>query len=355
MHIGDIIDTFREVVTPLRFDWLQVEVSAICNAACAYCVLTCYKGQWGGDLMDMQTFTRLRPSFAKADMVFLQGWGEPLLHPQFWDMVREVKSAGARVGFTTNGTPLVDKHINKLFEERVDIMGTSLGGATAATHEKFRQGCDFARIDKALKKIKKTKHERQVEGPSVHLAFMLLRSNWQELNRLPALANEWGVSQVVVNNLSFIGTTAMQDESLLLQPELWPEVSAALESAKKAAADQGIALHYYLPHMTEPCATCTENVQKACFISYRGDVSPCVMTNISLQPGKKAEYWFQGKTYPVENYVFGNIGERSLSEIWKSAKACRFRAAFKARLAMEHPGTQRLPTPCRHCYKLMEQ
>ena len=354
MQIGDM-DAVYEVVAPLRFDWIQVEVSATCNASCAYCVLTCYKGQWGGGLMDMQTFEQLRPSFALADMVFLQGWGEPLLNPKFWNMVREVKSAGAKVGFTTNGAPLVDKHINNLFEEQVDIMGISLAGATAATHEKFRQGCDCARIDKALRKIKKKKQDLQVDGPNIHLAFMLLRSNWQELNRLPALAAEWGVSQVVINNLSFIGTKAMQDESLLLQPELWPEVSTLLDNAKKEAADQGIMFHYYQPHMEEPCAICTENVQKACFISYRGDVSPCVMTNISLRPGETAEYWFQDRTYPVENYVFGNISEQSLPDIWKSTKARQFRMAFEERLTMEHPGTRQLPTPCRRCYKLMEQ
>jgi MoaA/NifB/PqqE/SkfB family radical SAM enzyme len=354
MQIGDV-EAVWEAVTPLHFDWIQVEVSAVCNASCAYCVLTCYKGQWGGDLMDMQMFEQLRPSFALADMVYLQGWGEPLLHPQFWEMVRAVKSAGTKIGFTTNGVPLVDKHINKLFEERVDIMGISLGGATAATHEKFRQGCDFTRIDKALRKIKQMKHKLQAEGPSVHLAFMLLRSNWRELNRLPALAVEWGVSQVVINNLSFIGMAAMQDESLLLQPQLWPEVSAAVESAKNEAERQGVMLHYYRPHMEEPCAICTENVLNACFISYRGDVSPCVMTNISLRHGETAEYWFQNKPYPVENYVFGNIGERSLPDIWKDVKARRFRVAFEERLTEEHPGTRQLPAPCRRCYKLMEQ
>ncbi|MEJ2406635.1 MAG: radical SAM/SPASM domain-containing protein [Candidatus Thiodiazotropha sp.] len=266
-----------------------------------------------------------------------------------------MKSAGAKVGFTTNGVPLVDKHINNLFEEQVDIMGISLAGTTTATHEKFRHGCDFARIDKALRKIKKMTRELQVEGPSVHLAFMLLRSNWQELSQLPTLAAEWGASQVVINNLSFIGTAAMQNESLLLQPELWPEVSAALESAKREAEQQDIVLHYYRPHMEEPCAICTENVINACFISYLGDVSPCVMTNISLRPRETAEFWFQNKTYPVENYVFGNIGERSLADIWEDVKASEFRAAFEKRLTMEHPGTHQLPDPCRRCYKLMEQ
>ena len=354
MSINDL-EAIWDVVTPLRFDWIQVEVSAVCNASCAYCVLTCYKDQWSGDLMDMQTFEALIPNFALTDLVFLQGWGEPLLNPQFWDMVRAVKSAGAKVGFTTNGMPLTDKNLSRLFEEQVDILGISLAGSTATTHEIFRKGCDFARIDKALKNLKHMKHELQVAGPSLHVAFMLLKSNWQELHQLPALAGEWGISQIVVNNLSFIGNAAMQEESLLLQPELWPEVNVALESAKKDAESQGINLHYYRPHLEEPCTICTENVLKACFVSYRGDVSPCVMTNISLQPGETVEYWFQNKTYQVENYVFGNINEHSLPEIWKNKKAHEFRGAFEQRLSMEHPGAHQLPTPCRHCYKLLEQ
>jgi MoaA/NifB/PqqE/SkfB family radical SAM enzyme len=352
---GSDIEAVWEAITPLHLDWIQVEVSAVCNATCAYCVLTCYKKQWAGDLMDMQTFERLRPSFPLADMIYLQGWGEPLLHPQFWEMVRQVKSAGAKVGFTTNGVPLTDKNINNLFEERVDIMGVSLAGATASTHERFRQGCDFARIDKALTKINKTKQHQTAEGPSVNLAFILLRSNWREVERLPALAAQWGVSQIVINNLSFIGSAKMRDESLLLQPELWPAVRDTLESAKQEAADHGILLHYYRPHMEQPCAICTENVFKACFVSYRGDVSPCVMTNISLKPGSAAEYWFQNKIYPVENYIFGNINEQSLPDIWKNSKARQFRAAFEERTTMDHPGTHQLPEPCRRCYKLLEQ
>jgi len=70
---------------------------------------------------------------------------------------------------------------------------------------------------------------------------------------------------------------------------------------------------------------------------------------------KTVEYWFQDRTSPVENYLFGNINEQSLPDIWKSTKARQFRAAFEERLVIEHPGTRQLPAPCRRCYKLMEQ
>lgn len=54
----------------------------------------------------MQTFDSLTPAFSLTDLVFLQGWGEPLLHPRFWDMVHRVKRAGCWVGFTTNAMAL---------------------------------------------------------------------------------------------------------------------------------------------------------------------------------------------------------------------------------------------------------
>lgn len=46
------IEEMLEVLTRPRFDWLQLEVAGVCNAACAYCALTCYKGVHEGGLGD---------------------------------------------------------------------------------------------------------------------------------------------------------------------------------------------------------------------------------------------------------------------------------------------------------------
>lgn len=353
MAISDL-EGIWSAVSPFRFDWIQVEVSAACNASCAYCVLSCYKGDWAGGLMDMETFDRIEPSFPQTDLVFLQGWGEPLLHPHFWEMARRAKASGARVGFTTNGTLLDKENLSRLLEVKVDIMGISLAGATAATNERFRKGCDLAAIDAALRKLNKMKRDRQRKAPSVHLAFMLLQSNWRELERLPGLAAEWGADQVVVNNLNFIASQAMEEESLFLHPELWPRIMTTLEKVKEEAREMGIELHYYRPNAKEPSALCTENITKACFISYRGDVSPCVLSNISTKKGRPVEYYFQNRAYPLEKFLFGNINEQPLAEIWNFQKAREFRSAFEKRLGVERPGMTDLPEPCRRCYKLFE-
>ena len=104
----------------------------------------------------------------------------------------------------------------------------------------------------------------------------------------------------------------------------------------------------------DPLAICTENVHKACFVSHRGEVSPCVLTGISVKEDEPVEYYFQSRTYPVEKFLFGNVNTQSLSEIWNSEKAREFRSRFEKRLAAEHPGMNDLPAPCRRCYKLFE-
>lgn len=349
------LETILEMVTPIRFDWIQVEVSADCNAACIYCPRNCYQDNWDGGLMTMRTFERLAPNFRWADLVFLQGWGEPLLHPHLWNMVRKVKSSGAKVGFTTSATSLADNHIEHLLEGDVDIVGVSLAGTSPATHETLRRGCDFRSIDSTLRKIRQLKKARGLKKPGIHLAVVLLQSNWREMAHLPALADSWGVEQVVVSHLGFIVTEAMEKESLLEFPEMWPEIETVMDGVRKEAEVRGIEFHYYKPALERPCAICTENVLNACFVSHSGDVSPCVMTAIPVKSDKTVHHWFQHKPHSYEDYIFGNIHDRPLREIWRSDRAREFRRLFKDRQKMKNPGLESLPALCEHCYKLMEQ
>lgn len=348
------IEEMLEVLAQPRFDWLQVEVAGVCNAACAYCTLTCYQDVREGGLMAMKTFERLEPHFASAALVFLQGWGEPLLHPQFWEMARRVKASGARVGFTTNGTRLDGENLAQLLDIPIDIMGVSIAGTTAATSDHWRAGNDFTRLGMILTDLKRTQAARRAQVTDVHIAYMLLASNWQELEGLPALADAWGAKEVVVNNLTFVADPVLQQESLFERPDLWPPVLALVKTVREQAAARGIALHFYRPDTREPHAQCTEHVLTTSFVSWQGDVAPCVLTNHSIRHGNTATHYYRGRDYPVEKCVFGNVNESTFDAIWNSNEARTFRAAFERREKRKRPGMDDLPESCRHCYKLYE-
>jgi MoaA/NifB/PqqE/SkfB family radical SAM enzyme len=348
------VSEMLEMLARPRFDWLQLEVAGVCNASCAYCALTCYKGVRENSLMDMATFERLEPHFASAALVYLQGWGEPLLHPKFWEMARRAKASGAQVGLTTNGTRLDTDNLARLLELPINIMGISIAGTTAATNDRWRHGCNFTGLGAALTELKRLKAARGGQGTAVHLAYMLLASNWQEVANLPALAETWGANEVVVNYLSFLPDPALQPESLFDRSELWQPVLEQLATVQADAQARGIALHYYRPDRSEPHAECTEHVRKAVFVSWQGDVAPCVLTNHSLKAGATPVHYFRGQSYPVGSCVFGNVNEASFEAIWKSDAARTFRDAFERRLKKKRPGTDDLPESCKHCYKLYE-
>ena len=101
---------FHSLFLP-RFDWIQVEVSSFCNAACVYCPHTVYRNQWLNKHMTLETFEHLVPAFRNTKLVYLQGWGEPFLNPYFFTMAERAKKAGCRVGTTTNGMEIGRAHV----------------------------------------------------------------------------------------------------------------------------------------------------------------------------------------------------------------------------------------------------
>lgn len=347
--------TLWDRLFPMRLDWLQVELSGICNAACSYCALNCYKDVWHGDTMDAATFTCLEPVFPRVDLVFLHGWGEPLLHPQLWSTVCKVKSSGTRTGFATNGTLLTPENLARLLDAQVDVLAVSLAGATAATHERFRARCSFTRIESGLKALRREKQASGRNEPDLHIAFILMRSNWREVAELPSLAARWGAKQIVVSNLSLVAREELENESLMLDSGLWSEAQVLLDRAREEAAEDGIGLHYYAPDLSAPQAVCTENVLKSCFVSHRGDVSPCVMANLNVRAGCSPSHRFGGRSHALQRLVFGNVKRESFDDIWHGEAARAFRRAFERRLDEADPGQRHLPEPCRTCYKLYER
>ncbi|HMF36162.1 MAG TPA: radical SAM protein, partial [Isosphaeraceae bacterium] len=95
------------MVTLPRF--LQVEPVGQCNLRCQMCPIQFRQdGPLHGPpaFMDFDVFTRLIDQFPDLEELQLQGLGEPMMHPRFFDMVAHAVRRGIRVGTNTNLTLL---------------------------------------------------------------------------------------------------------------------------------------------------------------------------------------------------------------------------------------------------------
>ena len=320
--------------------WIQVEITSQCNSSCLYCPQHAYRDQWQANRLSRKAFESMTPAFKKTRLVYLQGWGEPLLHPGFFDMVNMAKSAGAKVGTTTNGTLLSRPVANQMAAEGVDIIGFSLAGITEA-NDQIRKGTRISTVKRAIYDLQEAKKKHGSRAPAIHIAHMLLRSNLSEIENLPNFFADLGVDQVVVSSLSLVTNPEFAKEAILADtPEQWAALTRKIQKTRAAAAQKGVDMHFQLVSPFAEAGPCDENVCHALVVGAGGNVSPCVMTNIPVTG--ETTYYFDQMPYPLPHMSFGNIMDQPINEIWRQPDYKHFRRAF---------ATPDLPAMCRKCYK----
>jgi MoaA/NifB/PqqE/SkfB family radical SAM enzyme len=329
-------------------DWIQIEVTTHCNGSCIYCPHTLMQNHWANKHLPIDLFRKLIPYLKHVDLVYLQGWGEPLLHQDFFEMVRMCKDQGKRVGFTTNGMLLSEDTIHVLIALELDIVAVSLAGTTAGTHNQIRKGTDFHKVICQLDRLREIKAQRKVQLPAVHLAYLMLKSNFEELKGIPQLAKRVGANQIVASNLSLILDPSLLGEAIFLDQERIGYYRDTLNEVRRQAAIEDMVFEYRSPGFDSGSLGCSENVHRACVVNVQGEVIPCVFVN----PVLASDYIFEDQSLPIEVISFGNIRNQSLTGIWNKKEYRHFRNLF-------HPETEKtreeirsqLHPSCAKCYK----
>ena len=240
----------------------------------------------------------------------------------------------------------------------MDILGVSFAGTTPSTHNRIRKGTDFDTVVEALEYLQRIKIEKKTTKPAVHLAYVMLTSNFDELSRITSLARKVGAEQVVASNLTLIQKPQLFQEALFNNPQLCNGYRRSLTRIKKEAADNNIQFFYHDPVLSEDSCVCPENVCRACVINVKGEVGPCVFTNSTLSgssgktSGKEVVAIFKDQPIPFASVSFGNIKNTELTRIWQSAKYEKFRELFDPETRLS-PGDilAGMPPSCKTCYK----
>lgn len=88
---------------------IHVEPTNICTLKCAGCARTRFIEQWPRhwhnhslDISDLLNFLDI--NLQGIDVNFCGNYGDPIYHPEFINMVAEVKRHGAKIAITTNGS-----------------------------------------------------------------------------------------------------------------------------------------------------------------------------------------------------------------------------------------------------------
>lgn len=328
-------------------DFVQIEPVGQCNLACRMCPVV-YRDDGGPGrppaFISFQTYCRLLDQFPAVKTLQLQGLGEPLLHPRFFDMVKYAAARGIEVSTNTNLTALSERRAEECVLSGLRRMHVSLDAADKAAYEYIRTGARHERVLRNLGRLIEAKRRLGARRPEIHLVAVVMRRNLEELAGLVRLAHEYGLEGLSVQHLAhdfsesslppkYDPMRRFVDEQTLCGEDP-ARVERCFAEARALAAELGVALR--LPGL------------RALFKEKREDEAR------SEKPGRGKCDWpwrgaylsFSGEAMPCcmvatpDRMNFGSMAREGVARVWSGEEYRKFRE----RLASEDP-----PEICRGC------
>jgi radical SAM protein with 4Fe4S-binding SPASM domain len=275
--------------------YLQVEPVGQCNLRCTMCPIQFRQDgpPYGPPaFMDFELFARLVDQFPGLEELHLQGLGEPMMHPRFFDMVEYGAARGIRVSTNTNLTLLTRERARRCMTAGLAWMRISVDGATAETYEKIRVRSKLARLERNLALLREAKHEAGGGGPRLEMTAVVMRQNLHELPDLVRFAHRWGLQEIFVQHLCHeLGEAdlpaqyvPLRDyvEAQSLEGEDPGRVARYFNEARAVAEGLGVGLRLprARPVLHPPGTPGRQRCDwpwRGAYVAYRGEAMPCCM------------------------------------------------------------------------------
>jgi len=320
--------------------FLQIEPVGQCNLRCQMCAIQFRQdGPPYGPLafMDYDAFVALIDGYPGLQELHLQGLGEPLMHPRFFDMVMYAVSKGIVVSTVSNLTLLNERRADALVACGLERLHVSVDGATAATYERIRVRSKLDKVVRNLGLLAEARVRAGTDLPRLYMTTVIMRQNLEELPDLVRFAHRWSVERLWVQHLCHdFGEESLpahyrpmrefvQDQTLIGEDE--DRIDHWFGAARAVASELGIDIRLPRtrprPHPpgTPGRKRCSWPWDQA-YLSYQGLAMPCCMVSTP------------------DRANFGNVFERGMAEVWNDPSF----AEFRAQLDSDEP-----PELCRSC------
>jgi radical SAM protein with 4Fe4S-binding SPASM domain len=287
--------------------------------------------------MNFERYCSLIQQMPALKEVHLQGLGEPMMHPRFFDMVAFTTRRGIRVSTNSNMTLVSRNRAERCVTSGLAELHVSLDGANAETFERIRVRGRFDRVLANIEAVQRAKRNLQSSMPMVRMIVVIMRQNLHELADLVRLACRLEIARIFVQHLCHdFGESSLpahygpmrdfvNEQSLLYEDP--KRIERYFTEARAVAAERDVELR--LPNtQPRPHAPTTPGPERCDwpwrgpYISYQGIAMPCC------------------QIATPDRIQLGNMAEQSVDAVWNGPAY----QAFRADLSSATP-----PEICRSC------
>ena len=176
---------------------LSIEPTTACNLGCPECPsgLKQFTRPIGKiDLaLHKEMLNQLRKSVFYINYYFQ---GEPFLHPQFLDLIKQAKKAKIYTATSTNAHFIDENKALEIVNSGLDRLIISVDGLTQETYEQYRVHGKLEKVLEASKYLVKAKNKLNSKTPHLIFQFLAVRPNEHEIPHVFELAKEIGIDEV---------------------------------------------------------------------------------------------------------------------------------------------------------------
>ncbi|MDL5032167.1 heme d1 biosynthesis radical SAM protein NirJ [Pelomonas sp. APW6] len=282
-----------------------------CNLTCKHCYALSADHHYPGELAYDEICTVMDDLRAYGVPVLILSGGEPLLHPQLFEIASRAQAQGFYTALSSNGTMIDAAMADRIAAQHFDYVGVSIDGSRD-THDRFRR--KVGAYDESMAGIRLL-HER---GVKTGLRYTFTDLNGQDFPFLLQLMKDEGVDKFYFSHLNYAGRgnihrgrdahfQATRQALDLLFETAWADAEAG--STRDYVTGNNDADAAYLLAWAGRRWPQWQAALRARLVAWGGNASGVGVANIDSQ----------GEVHPDTmwgHHPLGNVRQRPFSEIW---------------------------------------
>ena len=293
--------------------FIEMETTTVCNKKCIICEYVYWpKGEQEKRHMSLDEFKHVVNQFPVLRWANLTGEGSSFLNKDYPLMLKHLWEKHKTSIWLVEH--LADISFDKLEKEvfpYINGIYVSMDGATKATYESIKIGCNFDNVINNLKKIVAYKRTWKKPFPHISFRYIIIKQNVSEIPLFVDLINsiaaphEWGGS---TSNIEFTGLLTFPEINKYYTEDIPQNIIGELLKRKEGIQFQFSHAEKEFNPLIEYCTAWMEP-----YIMMPGYVLPCCAVMMS------------NKRPFLRKYSFGNVFEKDFKDIWHNEYYTKFR------------------------------
>jgi len=271
---------------------VSIEPTTACNLGCPECPSGLKSFTRPTGKIDIQVNKDLIRSLGKQ-LFYINYYfqGEPFLHPQFLELIREAKANKIYTATSTNAHFITAKKAEEIVASGLDRLIISIDGLTQQTYESYRVHGKLEKVIEGAKHLVEAKQKTGSSTPHLIFQFLVVKPNEHEVEDVFKLAKTLKIDEVRLKSAQVYDYE--QGNPLIPENEKYARYKRQPDGTYK---------------MKYKTANHCWRMWSSCVLTWNASVVPCCFDKDATT-------------------VLGSALTEDFSKIWKSGKYQNFRQA----------------------------